>query len=106
MQLGCRNRSSHERQKTRVAFKIHPDSFEMLLRAAKQYRIPDPSKALRCLLDYAATEGDWDPIFGKMRCRGCVHSYIAGARSPRLRALSPSSPASNTSSCCRAKIDV
>jgi hypothetical protein len=59
-------------KKRKVAFEIHPDSFEMLLRVAEQYKIPDPSKALRCLLDYAATEGDWDAIFGKVRCRRCV----------------------------------
>jgi hypothetical protein len=40
-------------KKLKVAFEIRPDSFEMLLRAAEQYKIPDPSKALRCLLDYA-----------------------------------------------------
>ena len=58
-------------KKLKVAFEIHPDSFEMLLRAAERYSIPDASKALRCLLDYAATEGDWDTIFGKVRCRRC-----------------------------------
>ena len=28
-------------------------------------------KVLRCLLDYAATDGNWDEIFGKVRCRRC-----------------------------------
>lgn len=59
-------------KKLKVAFEIHPDSFDMLLRAAEQYGIADPSKALRCLLDYAATDGDWDKIFGTVRCRRCV----------------------------------
>lgn len=57
--------------KLRVAFEIYPDSFEMLLRAAEQYGTPDPSKTLRCILDYVATEGDWDVIFGRVRCRRC-----------------------------------
>ena len=57
--------------KRKVAFEIHPDSFEMLLRAADQYKIADPSKTLRCILDYVATDGDWDAIFGKVRCRRC-----------------------------------
>jgi hypothetical protein len=59
-------------QKLKVAFEIYPDSFEMLLRAAEEYKIPDASKTLRCILDYVAAEGDWDRIFGKVRCRRCV----------------------------------
>jgi hypothetical protein len=59
-------------KKLKVAFEIHPDSFEMLLRAAEQYQIADPSKALRCVLDYVATDGDWQAIFGKTRCRRCM----------------------------------
>jgi hypothetical protein len=58
-------------KKLKVAFEIYPDSFEMLLRAAEQYKISEPSKALRCVLDYVATEGDWDRIFRKVRCRRC-----------------------------------
>jgi hypothetical protein len=58
--------------KIRVGFEIYPDSFEMLLKAAEQHGIADPSKALRCLLDYAATDGDWAQIFGKVRCRRCI----------------------------------
>ena len=56
-------------KKLKVAFEIYPDSFEMLLRAAEKYGITDPSKTLRCVLDYVATEGDWDVIFGRVRCR-------------------------------------
>jgi hypothetical protein len=59
-------------KKLKVAFEIYPDSFEMLLRAAEQHKISDPSKALRCVLDYVATDGDWQAIFGKVRCRRCV----------------------------------
>jgi hypothetical protein len=58
--------------KIKVAFEIYPDSFEMLLKAAEQHGIADPSKALRCLLDYAAVDGDWETIFGKVRCRRCI----------------------------------
>jgi hypothetical protein len=62
-----------ERIAVTVAFEIHPDSFEMLLRAAEQYKIgfPIPLRRYR-LLDYAATEGDWDAIFRKVWCRRCV----------------------------------
>jgi hypothetical protein len=57
--------------KRRVTFEIYADSYEMLLDIAAKHKLPDASKALRCLLDYAATEGDWDAIFGKVRCRRC-----------------------------------
>lgn len=57
--------------KRRVTFEIHADSYEMLLAIAERYQLPDASKALRCLLDYAATDGDWDEIFKKIRCRRC-----------------------------------
>ena len=49
--------------KVRIPFEIHPDAYEMLVLIADRYGLPDPSKALRCLLDYAATDGDWDEIF-------------------------------------------
>ncbi len=58
-------------EKTKVAFDINPDTHDMLKRIAEQYKLPDESKALRCLLDYAATDGDWDEIFAKVRCRRC-----------------------------------
>lgn len=57
--------------KVKVPLEIHPDAYEMLQTAAERYKLPDASKALRCLLDYAATDGDWDDIFGKIRCRRC-----------------------------------
>lgn len=57
--------------KRRVIFEIYPDSYEMLLEITERYQLSDPSKALRCLLDYAATDGDWDEIFKKVRCRRC-----------------------------------
>ena len=43
----------------------------MLQTVAERYSLPDTSKALRCLLDYAATDGDWEEIFEKVRCRRC-----------------------------------
>jgi ABC-type sugar transport system substrate-binding protein len=58
-------------KKLKVAFEIYPDSFEMLMRAAEQHGIADASKALRCVLDYVATDGDWTAIFGTVRCRRC-----------------------------------
>ena len=57
--------------KVEVAFEINPDMTEMLERVVERYELPDVSKALRVLLDYAATDGDWDEIFAKPRCRRC-----------------------------------
>lgn len=57
--------------KVKVPLEIHPDAYEMLVLIANRYELPDASKALRCLLDYAATDGDWDEIFAKIRCRRC-----------------------------------
>lgn len=58
-------------EKTKVTFDINPDAYDMLKRIREKYKLPDESKALRCLLDYAATDGDWETIFGKVRCRRC-----------------------------------
>lgn len=54
-----------------ASFEIEPDMLEMLGTIADEYQLPDASKALRCLLDYAATDGDWAEIFGVVRCRRC-----------------------------------
>jgi hypothetical protein len=58
--------------KITVPFEIHPDTMEMLVTITGRYRLSDASKALRCLLGYAATDGDWDEIFGPVRCRRCA----------------------------------
>ncbi len=57
--------------KTKATFDINPDALDMLKRIAEKFKLADESKALRCLLDYAATDGDWEEIFAKIRCRRC-----------------------------------
>ena len=57
--------------KIEMAFEINVDAGDMLARIVERYDLPDASKALRILLDYAATDGDWDEIFGRVRCRRC-----------------------------------
>jgi hypothetical protein len=57
--------------KIKVTFEINPDSYELLKQVRDRYKLPDTSKALRCLLDYAAADGDWDEIFAKVRCPRC-----------------------------------
>lgn len=58
-------------QKVKVELEIQADARDMLEKIAEQYKLPDASKALRCLLDYVAKDGDWDEIFKKVRCRRC-----------------------------------
>jgi len=58
-------------QKIKVTFEINPDAYDMLKTVQDKFELPDTSKALRCLLDYASQDGDWDEIFGKIRCPRC-----------------------------------
>ena len=43
----------------------------MLEFAAEKYKLGDKDKALRCILDYIATDADWDEIFKTIRCIRC-----------------------------------
>ena len=58
-------------EKTKVTFEINPDAYDMLKSVTEKYKLADESKALRILIDYAATDGDWEEIFAKVRCRRC-----------------------------------
>ncbi len=58
--------------KVKLAHEVHPNARQMLETIVERYKLPDASKALRCLLDHAATDGDWDEILAKVRCRRCV----------------------------------
>ena len=44
----------------------------MLEFAAEKYKLGDKDKALRCILDYIATDADWDEIFKTIRCIRCA----------------------------------
>ena len=57
--------------KVKVPYEVMADQHAMLQTVAERYSLPDASKALRCLLDYAATDGDWEEIFARVRCRRC-----------------------------------
>ena len=57
--------------KVKVPYEVMADQHTMLQTIAERYSLPDASKALRCLLDYAATDGDWEEIFARVRCRRC-----------------------------------
>lgn len=57
--------------KISVSFDVQPDDIVLLDKAVKDYDLPDRSKALRCLIDYLAEDGDWDEVFEVIRCRRC-----------------------------------
>ena len=54
-----------------VPFEIQQDAVRMLEAAVEKYQLRSVDKALRCILDYVATDGDWDDIFGEIRCIRC-----------------------------------
>ena len=59
-------------EKKDVSFEIYSDSEKMLEQIIDKYDLPDKSKALRCLLDYAEEkESDWDDMFATVRCNRC-----------------------------------
>ena len=60
------------REKKDVSFEIYSDSEKMLEQITDKYDLPDKSKALRCLLDYAEEkETEWDDMFATVRCNRC-----------------------------------
>ncbi len=58
-------------RKQETTFQVQQDLLAMLDEAAKRYSLPGRDKALRCILDYTAQDGDWDEIFSKARCMRC-----------------------------------
>tara|TARA_B100000678_G_scaffold102364_1_gene85455 strand:+ start:1484 stop:1771 length:288 start_codon:yes stop_codon:yes gene_type:complete len=59
-------------KKISVEFDVQEDLVKMLEYAAEKYKLGDKSKALRCLLDFAAMDGDWDVLFKQIRCVRCL----------------------------------
>jgi hypothetical protein len=46
--------------------------YEFLTRMMQKYDLPDESKALRCLINYARVESQREPeIFQEVRCLDC-----------------------------------
>ena len=58
-------------EKIKVDFTINKDSQKFLESMVEKYGLANASKAMRCLLDYAASVGDTDEIFKKIRCNRC-----------------------------------
>ncbi|NKB24862.1 MAG: hypothetical protein GKR87_10895 [Kiritimatiellae bacterium] len=57
--------------KVNVSYDIQEEHKNWLESMATQYHLPNASKALRILLDYAIAEGDKDAVFTTIRCRHC-----------------------------------
>ena len=57
--------------KESISFEIQEDFIKMLEHISEEYNLRDSNKALRCILDYVASDGDWDDIFSKRRCLRC-----------------------------------
>lgn len=57
--------------KQETSFQVQKDLLDMLDEAARRYGLPNRDKALRCVLDYVASDGDWDQIFSQVRCNRC-----------------------------------
>ena len=58
-------------KKVAVKFDVQEDLVKMLDYASDKYRLGDKSKALRCILDYVATDADWEEMFKQIRCIRC-----------------------------------
>jgi len=52
-------------------FEIQEDAIKMLDEAVEKHNLESRDKALHCLLDYCAEDGDWEDIFETVRCLRC-----------------------------------
>ena len=57
--------------KIEQTFEIQKDAINMLDEAVEKHNRESRDKALRCLLDYCAEDGDWEDIFETVRCLRC-----------------------------------
>ena len=57
--------------KEKVEFEIQSDLINMLEHIKDKFDLPSTDKVLRCMLDYVATDGNWDEIFDVRRCIRC-----------------------------------
>ena len=58
-------------ERIKIEFEINSDSRDFLKDIQGQYNLPDLSKTMRCLLDFAQTDGNLDQIFKQIRCNRC-----------------------------------
>lgn len=53
------------------SIELKPRQHEWLTAMAKKFDLPDASKALRCLINYAQEQNDEATIFDEIRCDDC-----------------------------------
>lgn len=59
------------KDKVNASLEIEREQREWLEAMARKHGLPDESKALRVVLDYARTAGDEKVLFETVRCLGC-----------------------------------
>lgn len=59
------------KDKTSHSYDLEPTQAEWLEQMASAHSLPDTSKALRVVLDFAMQDGDEKTIFETIRCRHC-----------------------------------
>jgi len=59
------------KNKINASLEIEQVQQDWLNAMTEKYQLPDPSKALRVVLDHARTEADEKVIFETFRCLGC-----------------------------------
>ncbi len=59
----------YERQET--SFDLYSDQKEWLAEMTTKFALPDESKTLRILLEFARTEADLEIVFNDIRCTRC-----------------------------------
>ena len=74
-------------EKIDVTFSINRDMEDMLRGAGERFDIPDTSKVLRIILDYARADADWDEVIDKVRCRRCAAGPLGRSRQTTRAAL-------------------
>ena len=54
------------------AIELKPRQYEYLKEICKKYSVDDPSKAIRCLINFAMQESEHEAaIFDEVRCLDC-----------------------------------
>ncbi|MGQ4809077.1 hypothetical protein NKDENANG_02473 [Candidatus Entotheonellaceae bacterium PAL068K] len=60
------------KDKEMYSLELEKDMMEFMEQMTTQYDLPDVSKAVRCLINYARdVDGIQDAIFAEMRCLSC-----------------------------------
>ena len=54
-----------------TSFELYEDQQEWLTKMQKQFGLPNESKTLRVLIEFARAEADPDVIFNNIRCTKC-----------------------------------